>query len=504
MPIIVPFSSEWITFAFFLFLILGLVGLSEVLRRRSRLSSEQTRQFVHIGVGLFVIFSPLFFRSAIQPAVLAGVFIILNAVALKAGQLKGMHATERRSYGTVFFPLTFLILIAVYWYSDPVILMLGMMIMTLADPFACMAGAAAEKPRKFAFWKDSKSIQGSIAVFLTTFVIVLAFLPLFRWLDGTPIPRLISLIMMAVTVGIIATLGEAISHAGSDNLSLPLSAALMIDVMQSLTFNGQVAVMGWVLFSFLLAYAAYRLKALTPGGAAGAMFLGSIVFSIGGLYWVIPMATFFVLSSILSKVGKIRKSQLTTMQEKGSNRDLLQVYANGGISLVMAILYFYTEMDIFYLMFLGSLAAATADTWGTEIGTFSRRQPVHILTGKSVPAGTSGGITVLGTSGVFVGAGILTLSGIYPIEQSLMKLSLIIIISGILGAPIDSIMGGTIQAQYRCPACQKTTEKVKHCNNQTTELISGYRWINNDVVNLVCTLSGALLVGVMYLLFRLG
>ena len=306
-------------------------------------------------------------------------------------------------------------------------------------------------------------MQGSLVVFITTFIIITAFLPLFRWLDGTPIPNWQSLIVMAISVGVVATLAEAISSAGSDNLSLPLSAALMIDVMQSLTFQGQIAVMGWVLFSFLLAYTAYRLKALTAGGAAGAMFLGSVVFSIGGINWVIPMATFFVLSSILSKLGKAHKSQLAIMQEKGSNRDLIQVYANGGVALVMALLYFYTEMDLFYLMFLGSLAAATADTWGTEIGTFSKSQPVHILTGKTVPAGTSGGVTVLGTSGVFVGAGILTLSGIFPLEQSLMKIALIIIISGILGALIDSVLGGTIQAQYRCPVCRKTTEKVKHC-----------------------------------------
>ncbi|MFH1213354.1 MAG: DUF92 domain-containing protein, partial [Candidatus Neomarinimicrobiota bacterium] len=446
MPVIVPFSSEWITFAIFLALILGFVGLSEVLRQRSKLSGEQTRQFVHIGVGLLVIISPLIFKSAIPPAVLAGIFIILNAVALKAGQMKGMHSTARMSYGTVFFPLTYLILIALYWHSDPAILMLGMLVMTLADPLASIVGSAAKKPHMFRFWKDQKSVRGSLVVFATTFVIVLAFLPLFRWFDGIPAPGLSSLIVIAVTVGVVAMLGEAISHAGSDNLSLPLSAALMIDVMQSLTFQGQIAVMGWVLFSFFLAYTAYLLKALTPGGAAGAMFLGSIVFSIGGVNWVVPMATFFVLSSILSKVGKSRKGLLSNMQEKGSNRDLMQVYANGGVSLIMAILYFYTEQEIFYLMFLGSLAAATADTWGTEIGAFSRRQPIHILTGKSVPAGTSGGITALGTSGFLCGAGVLTLSGIYPIEKSLMALFAIIVISGILGALIDSVIGGTIQA----------------------------------------------------------
>ncbi|MBU4443583.1 DUF92 domain-containing protein, partial [bacterium] len=63
------------------------------------------------------------------------------------------------------------------------------------------------------------------------------------------------------------------------------------------------------------------------------------------------------------------------------------------------------------------------------------------------------------------------------------------------------VLGATIQAQYKCPNCQKTTEKLIHCGSYKTNLISGIRWIDNDVVNLACTTSGALFVLLFYFLF---
>ena len=494
MPIYQLFSNEWISFGIFLVIILGFVGFSEVLRKSFNMSGENTRQFVHVGVGLLVTCSPFLFVSPLQPAVLAIIFIVLNAVAIKGDQMKGMHTTERFSLGTVFFPVSFLILILLYWRNNPSVLIIGMLIMALSDPLASIVGTRKNFPKQFVFWRDSKSITGSMAVFISAFIIVLISLPILRQLDGGATVPITSLLLIGFAVSVIAVLSESISYAGSDNLTVPLLTALILDIMLKSSLAQQVTVVGWIFFSFLLAYLAYRLKALTLGGTAGAMLLGSIVFSVGGLFWVIPMATFFVLSSILSKIGKLKRTILKGMVEKGSQRDILQVYANGGVSLIMAILFHFTGNDLFYLMFLGSLAAATADTWGTEIGIFSRSEPRHILTFSKVPTGTSGGVTALGTSGFLMGAGILTLSGIFPISGSILQLFIIVAISGIIGALIDSIVGATIQAQYKCPHCQKTTEKLLHCSSHKTTLISGIHWIDNDVVNFICTSSGALFV----------
>ncbi len=495
------FKSEWYTFIVYFLFILSFVGISELLSKKLSVSGETTRQIVHIGVGFLVATSPFLFISPIPVIVLATLFIIVNSIGLKKDKFKGMHSTQRISYGTVFFPISFLILILIFWESDPTILIIGMLIMTISDPLASVIGKSINSKSTYIFWKDKKSIPGSISVFISSFLISCLGLYYLRILDLYQVPSITSLIITGIAVGTISFLSESISNSGSDNLSLPLLSALMLSIMQGLLIQDQIIVLLWILLSFILAFLAYKLKALTSGGAAGAMLLGSIVFSIGGIFWVIPMATFFILSSILSKIGKIKKTLLKGMVEKGSQRDILQVYANGGISLIMAIFFYFTSNPILYYMFLGSLAAATADTWGTEIGVFSKMKPRNILTLSHVEPGTSGGITLLGTAGVFAGSSVLTLSGVTFFDNSFLKIFIMIVISGILGAFIDSIIGATLQSQYKCPNCNKITEKHIHCKKYKTNLYSGIKWINNDLVNLCCTGSGALFVLLFYLIF---
>jgi len=68
-----------------------------------------------------------------------------------------------------------------------------------------------------------------------------------------------------------------------------------------------------------------------------------------------------------------------------------------------------------------------------------------------------------------------------------------IIVAGVVASLVDSILGATVQAQYQCPVCGKTTEKQQHCQASRTILKSGLRFVDNDVVNAFCAFSGAVL-----------
>jgi uncharacterized membrane protein len=61
-----------------------------------------------------------------------------------------------------------------------------------------------------------------------------------------------------------------------------------------------------------------------------------------------------------------------------------------------------------------------------------------------------------------------------------------IVVAGAAGSMIDSFLGATMQAQYRCTQCGQYTEKTLHCDTATRQ-ISGRRWMNNDAVNLLST-----------------
>ena len=74
----------------------------------------------------------------------------------------------------------------------------------------------------------------------------------------------------------------------------------------------------------------------------------------------------------------------------------------------------------------------------------------------------------------------------------------LISLAGLLGSLADSALGATLQAIYTCPKCQKETERhpLHSCGSPTT-LAHGLSWLNNDWVNITCTLVGALLAGAL-------
>ena len=109
LPIWQPFINEWYTFALFVLLIFIVIGISELAQSMLRWNYEFTRKLVHLFVGTIVSTCPLIFKSNIVPIFLASIFIFINALALKTDKFKGIHSTDRFSYGTVYFPIAFLI-----------------------------------------------------------------------------------------------------------------------------------------------------------------------------------------------------------------------------------------------------------------------------------------------------------------------------------------------------------------------------------------------------------
>ena len=117
-----PTNSEWIYFISILFGLGTFVVAAELIRKALHWSPEVTRKLVHIATGVLIYFAPEVFHSGIPAILLASVFIIVNYAAIRFGLLKGMHGTNRRSYGTVFYPLSFLILVLLFWESMPQII----------------------------------------------------------------------------------------------------------------------------------------------------------------------------------------------------------------------------------------------------------------------------------------------------------------------------------------------------------------------------------------------
>jgi len=256
-----------------------------------------------------------------------------------------------------------------------------------------------------------------------------------------------------------------------------------------------------LLLSTVIALVAFRKQALTASGAAAAILVGTSTFGFGGWAWGLVLVAFFALSSALSRYRSADKKRLADNFLKGSRRDPAQVLANGGLAAIVSVLYFSHPTPALLAAFLGAVATVNADTWATEIGVLSPVAPRLIITGRRVPAGTSGGVTWLGTSASILGALFIGLVGYLllcvdsmAVECSPLQLSWIIptaLVSGLLGSLFDSLLGATVQGIYYCAACETETEKQIHgCGLRTTHL-RGWRWLNNDAVNFVSSVAGA-------------
>jgi uncharacterized protein (TIGR00297 family) len=216
---------------------------------------------------------------------------------------------------------------------------------------------------------------------------------------------------------------------------------------------------------------------LSSRGTAAALLVGAAVTVGAGPRGLLVLAVFFVSSSLLTPGG--------------GRRDAVQVLANGGIAAVAALL--SAHQPAWRLAFAGALAAAAADTWSTELGARSRSRPRLITTGELVEPGSSGGVTVLGTAGGALGALTVSAAGLLAGLVSLPQ-ALWVAAAGTAGGVADSILGATVQARYRCAACGAVLEQRRHgCPDGAGRLESGHRWITNDAVNLLATLTGAAL-----------
>mgnify|MGYP006278189427 CR=1 FL=1 len=490
-------ENDWILTLFYLVILMLFVTISDVLYKKMKISGKITRRFVHVGVGLAICTTPFLLDNWLPPLLLAGIFIIANSFAIKNKMMSGIHSANRISYGTVFFPISYMILILIFWNKHPEIIVISMLLLTISDPIAAIIGEKYGESFT-TFLHDKKSFRGLIGVFVSSFLLTLgAFFGMAQY-NYINYLTFNNILIISLAVATIAVPAEAISIKGTDNLSLPLLTASMLSIMLPESLTGNLQNLAWILLAVGVAILAYRLKALSKSGAAGAIVVGAFIFTIGGIAWLLPLALFFVLSSILSKLGRDRKKEVGKIVLKGGQRDISQVYANGGVGLVLALIYHFVPHPLFYIMYLGSLAAANADTWETEIGTFFQQETYNVVDFKKVPPGTSGGISFMGTIGGLAGSAIIAVSGIIISNfDATYFVFITILVSGILGSILDSYAGALFQAEYTCFKCRQKTEHLKHCN-EMTELTAGFKWINNDMVNFICTLSGSIIVLLIY------
>jgi uncharacterized protein (TIGR00297 family) len=251
-----------------------------------------------------------------------------------------------------------------------------------------------------------------------------------------------------------------------------------------------------------VAIAASLAGALTrPGGLAAAL-VGWAVLAGTGWPGGAALAAFFVSSSLVSRLTERR--QPAWVDAKGNRRDQWQVLANGGVAAVGGFLGF-VDPGMGLWIVAASLAAAAADTWATSLGALSQGDPWHVTRWTRVPKGASGAVSMVGTLGGVAGASVVASApvlacSLFPVPCSLSRVPWLMVATlGVFGMLTDSVLGATLQARFRCPACQIQSERPVHRCGTPTILTGGYRWLGNDAANALATTAAGVAGAAWYL-----
>jgi len=214
----------------------------------------------------------------------------------------------------------------------------------------------------------------------------------------------------------------------------------------------------------------YRKRKVDLTAIISIYVLGFVLIFTIGLSWLSLLIAFFILGNLVTKYGySVKKDR--SINEKV--RTISNVWGNGGAALIYAIVYALSGNGLAIIGYLGAVAAATADTFSTEMGQVHSRFPKLIINPwKKVVAGTSGGVSGSGLLASLFGAVVISMIPLFFNMNPLLVL--VGTLAGFIGCNIDSLLGATFEAKYR--------------------------WFNKHVVNLTASfLAGiaAILLGIL-------
>jgi len=250
-----------------------------------------------------------------------------------------------------------------------------------------------------------------------------------------------------------------------------------------------------ILSTALAAVALWR-KALTYPAIALAWCLSVVITYCGGWVNFCALAATLIFTLIAGKIsGKKRENAEKKLHAKHGRRDSVQIICNVGTSALMAAVFALTKNDAFLCASAAALSASLADSMASELGILSRGRTFDVLSGKTVEPGMSGGVSAFGFVMSALGAAIIAAISLGQGRGFIF--AFVILLSGFMAAYIDSLLGAAVQAKYRCPVCGGLTEKKLHCGQEGI-LEKGLKFIDNDMVNLLNNIYGAVIALVLY------
>jgi phytol kinase len=222
-------KQDWLALIISYVYVFAMIGIGEGLRKwpgqakPGTYSTEFTRKLIHISVGLWAFGTVLLFEHWYFAIIPPLSFVVLNYISYRQEIFKSVETGEKGNLGTVYFPISFAIIVRLFWAS-PHLLVASLMPMTWGDALAAILGRRYGQ-RKYSVLGSTRSVEGSLAMllfsWLSTFIALLLLSPLV-WQTS---------LLYSLALAVFATLVEALSPWHIDNLTVPLLSAALLYLM---------------------------------------------------------------------------------------------------------------------------------------------------------------------------------------------------------------------------------------------------------------------------------
>jgi uncharacterized protein (TIGR00297 family) len=404
---------------------------------------EWGRKAVHAGMGVFAL--ALRFISWPVAALCAAAALLFNLFALPAfGRSIYRDAEKRRDAGIVAYPASVLLVILLLRHALPAAAAIWGM-MAFGDPAASIAGRTLGGSRLP--WNRAKTWSGSTAC------------AVFGALGGAALMAFTGRVAFGYALGAFAgfaLLGaflESLDTGLDDNVVPGLAVAFAWAALHMGPLVGagapvlgnapRVSLAIAISVNAGIALLSIPLRLVAPSGAIAGFVAGTAILHLGGWGAYAVLWTFFLAGTVASKLGYARKERLGTAQANRARRGARHVWANVSVgaflAFAMASRVSAASVPVLPLALAASLAAALADTFGTELGTLFGRRPLLLSAMKRVPPGTRGAVSGAGVLGGALGAALVAAAGAAGGLYAL-RWAWIVAAAGIAGSLAESLL----------------------------------------------------------------
>ena len=273
--------------AAFLSLFLLLFVALEVCARKAIMRGETTRKLLHTGSGLLTLTFPFVFGD-VWPVLLltassASLLAVVRFVPAVRVRLSGVTTRVGRvSLGELYFPISVAVLFWLTLGSDPLLFVIPILVLTLADATGALVGA---RYGLTPYTGSSKSLEGSVAFAVVAFFCI--HVPL---VVSSDVGRVESL-GIAATLSLLVMLLEGSAWRGLDNLFIPIGGYFLLRTFLGLDAPALAARLA-VTVGLVTLVVLYRMRTTLEDDSlvAGAFFCYVAWATMGWQWLVAPLA----------------------------------------------------------------------------------------------------------------------------------------------------------------------------------------------------------------------